>query len=43
MPEMGNAGALADVVERTEKMTEAMMPLVDAYFDQREIAAELFS
>ncbi len=43
MPEMGDTSALADVVERTEKMAEAMVPLVDAYFDQREIAAELFS
>ncbi len=33
MPEMGNAGALADVVERTEKLAEAMVPLLDEYFE----------
>ncbi len=36
MPEMGNAGALAEVVERTERMAEAMVPLVDEYFEGRE-------
>ena len=33
MPEMGNTGALAEVVERTEKMAEAMVPLVTEYFE----------
>ncbi len=36
MPEMGNAGALADVVERTEKLAEAMVPLLDEYFAHHE-------
>ncbi len=36
MPKMGNAGALAEVVERTERMTEAMMPLLDEYFAHHE-------
>ena len=36
MPEMGDTAALADVVERTEKMSEAMVPLLDEYFARRE-------
>ncbi len=32
----GDAGALADVVERTEKMAEAMVPLVTEYFEHRQ-------
>ena len=32
MPEMGDTGALDDVIERTERMAEAMVPLVDEYF-----------
>ena len=33
MPEMMDTGSLAEVVERTEKMAEAMVPLVDEYFE----------
>ena len=33
-PKLGDADALADVVERTEKMAEAMVPLVTAYFER---------
>ncbi len=36
MPEMGDTAALAEVVKRTEKLAEAMMPLLDAYFARRE-------
>ena len=36
IPEMGDTGALADVVKRTEKMAEAIVPLLDAYFARRE-------
>lgn len=36
MPEMGDTRALADVVERTEKMAEAMVPLVTEYFERRQ-------
>ncbi len=36
MPEMGDTGALADVIERTERMAGAMVPLVDEYFERRE-------
>jgi len=32
IPEMGDTSALADVVKRTEKMAEAMVPLLDQYF-----------
>ena len=32
IPDMGDTSALADVVERTEKMAEAMVPLLDEYF-----------
>lgn len=34
MPEMGDTKALADIVERTERMVEAMVPLVTAYFEE---------
>ena len=34
MPEMGDTGALADVIERTERMAEAMVPLVTEYFER---------
>ena len=36
MPETGDTGALAEVVEQTEKLAEAMVPLLDAYFAMRE-------
>ena len=35
-PKMGDADALADVVERTERMAQAMVPLLDEYFERRE-------
>ncbi len=34
-PEVGDADALANVVERTEKMAAAMVPLVTRYFEAR--------
>ena len=34
-PEVGDADALANVVERTEKMAGAMVPLVTRYFEAR--------
>ncbi len=40
MPEMGDRDALADVVERTERMVGVMVPLVTEYFEQRRTAAE---
>ena len=36
MPEMGDTAALVQVVEQTEKLAEAMVPLLDAYFARRE-------
>ena len=36
MPEMGDTGALADVVERTERMAGAMVPLLHEYFERRD-------
>ena len=35
MPEMGDTRALDDVIERMEKLPEAMGPLVNAYLEQR--------
>lgn len=35
MPEMGDTGALADVVDWTERMVTVMVPLVDEYFARR--------
>ncbi len=35
-PKMGDAEALADLVERTEKMVAAMVPLLDEYFERRQ-------
>ena len=34
-PEIGDATGLADVVERTERMVGAMVPLITEYFDER--------
>lgn len=34
-PKLGDAEALADIVERTEKMAAAMVPLLDEYFTAR--------
>ena len=34
--DMGDTDALADVVERTEKMAEAMVPLLDEYFSGQQ-------
>ena len=36
IPEMGDTNALADVVERTERMAEAMVPLLDEYFVRQQ-------
>ncbi len=36
MPEMGDTAALAEVAQQTEKLAEAMVPLLDEYFARRE-------
>lgn len=36
-PKLGDAEALADIVEQTEKMVAAMVPLLDEYFEGRQI------
>ena len=35
-PELGDARALADIVERTERMAGVMVPLLAEYFESRD-------
>ncbi len=36
LPKMGDTDALADIIERTEKMFGAMVSMVSKYFEQRQ-------
>ena len=36
MPDMGDKRALAEVIERTERMAGAMLPLLEEYFESRD-------